>query len=386
MVRAGKSGDHAHIAISENIIVTAWDELPDLSRVEALPQLRALIANAYHDISQERLNQWTGELWRFTKEIDRGDLVALPYQRGTRFAFGRVVGPYMYSPDAAPGTRHRRAVEWLDTDVPKTAIDSDLRQSFNSWLTVCRIRRNGAEERIGGLLEQLRSKRQDHFVAKATPFKSMLPPHRSQAKIVLRVETASGMETPPRLTTRYLGSVLVPYLTALSDLQEIVNSGRRESRDTLAIVSISRQSPVEVSLEGAGEVIEKVRDEVIPWRRKHLQEMARLEQDEKRTEIKKQEAELLEAEARAAETDAQKEQTLAQARRVDEEAEFLRIQNERERLKLYREQFQLALEMANQLAPEADNAERARIAASLMPSLTTLVRSPLTISEQRADP
>lgn len=49
--------------------------------------------------------------------------------------------------------RHQRTVTWIRDDVPRDAIDQDLRYSLGAFLTVCRIKRNNAEERIRALLD-----------------------------------------------------------------------------------------------------------------------------------------------------------------------------------------------------------------------------------------
>ena len=43
---------------------------------------------------------------------------------------------------------HYRAVNWFATDIPRSNFDQDILYSFGAFLTICRISRNNAEERI----------------------------------------------------------------------------------------------------------------------------------------------------------------------------------------------------------------------------------------------
>ncbi|HEX7039874.1 MAG TPA: restriction endonuclease [Trueperaceae bacterium] len=84
--------------------------------------------------------------------MQKGDLVALPLKQQSAVAFGEVVGDNEYRPDLPAGASHARKVKWIRTDVPRTAIGTDLLYSLGAFLTVARIQRNNAEERIKALL------------------------------------------------------------------------------------------------------------------------------------------------------------------------------------------------------------------------------------------
>lgn len=66
--------------------------------------------------------------------------------------FGRVTGGYQYRDDLPGGPLHTRPVEWLK-EFPRSAFDKDLLFSFGAFMTVCRIERNNAEQRVIAKLE-----------------------------------------------------------------------------------------------------------------------------------------------------------------------------------------------------------------------------------------
>ena len=42
---------------------------------------------------------------------------------------------------------------WLETDIPRSNFDQDLLYSFGAFMTVCRIKRNRAEERLKAMAQ-----------------------------------------------------------------------------------------------------------------------------------------------------------------------------------------------------------------------------------------
>lgn len=92
-----------------------------------------------------------GQVWRFAKEIAKGDLVALPLRTEASVQFGRVKGEYQYK-KLAPNVMHIRSVEWIKK-LPRSAFKEDLLYSLNSLLTVFQVKRNDAEARIKQLLD-----------------------------------------------------------------------------------------------------------------------------------------------------------------------------------------------------------------------------------------
>jgi restriction system protein len=152
MVRAGSNGEREQLALDNNLVVVGWNEVPDLASAATREGVREIVRASYPDSSDNAVTNWTGQLWTFRGRIQVGDLVALPLKRHASVAFGRVTGPYRYRSDLPADARHTRTVDWIQTDVPRTAIDQDLLYSLGAFLTVCRIERNDAENRILALL------------------------------------------------------------------------------------------------------------------------------------------------------------------------------------------------------------------------------------------
>jgi restriction system protein len=154
VVRAGENGERERRALEEGIVLVGWDRLKmgDLADTATRADIRAAVATAYPDEGPYTVGNWTGQLYRFLREIQPGDLVVLPL-KSLLVAVGRVMGDYEYRSEAADGMRHVRRVEWLLTDIGRQSIQSDLLDSMGSLLTVFELSRFGAAERVAALAE-----------------------------------------------------------------------------------------------------------------------------------------------------------------------------------------------------------------------------------------
>lgn len=152
-VRAGSLGEREAFALENSCVVIGWDTIPDLSQFGTRAELRKAIAKVHPELSEAKLSVWTGELWSFSHAIKEGDLVALPRRHVGTIAFGTITGAYRYDAAAPANARHQLPVRWINTDFPRLRLDQDIRFSLASMLTVFRVRRDLAEERMRGVLE-----------------------------------------------------------------------------------------------------------------------------------------------------------------------------------------------------------------------------------------
>jgi len=151
LVRAGKHGDQEQGAYNNKVVTIGWNELPDLSNIKSEEQLEELYAKIYPEEKKMASANRMGQIWNFIYNIKKGDLVALPLKSQSAIVIGEVVGDYEYK-EYAHNIRHTRRVEWLRT-IPRSEFDQDLLFSLGAFMTVCRIQRNNAEERVRILLK-----------------------------------------------------------------------------------------------------------------------------------------------------------------------------------------------------------------------------------------
>jgi restriction system protein len=150
VVRAGRHGDQEETAVKQHVVCHGWNDLPDYSAYRTKDDLRPLYKSTFPGETQKQINSGLGQVWRFAHEIQRGDIVALPLKTESAFMFGRVTGEYEYR-KLAPNVLHVREVEWIET-LPRSVLPEDILFSMNSALTVFRVERNDAENRVYKIL------------------------------------------------------------------------------------------------------------------------------------------------------------------------------------------------------------------------------------------
>lgn len=184
--------------------------------------------------------------------------------------------------------------------------------------------------------------------------------------------TTGTILTDQILTPRFLSSSVGPYLNAVADLQYSINLVLRRSRNDVSIKFIKQTSPISISLDGAAEAVQQIKETISPWRRKHAEKMAQLLEQEKRAEIGSRKAEILEKRARAEKDQAEAEKICADAALQREETERMKLENDKLRLDLHRAKIDLALNIVSRIAPDLSESEKISYIVMLLPPLDQL--------------
>lgn len=88
LVRAGKRGEQEEFALNNRVAVIGWDDLPDLSQVQTREELYKRLEETYPEVKRKTLLNWLSQIWPFVREMQQGDLVALPSSGGPSFIWG----------------------------------------------------------------------------------------------------------------------------------------------------------------------------------------------------------------------------------------------------------------------------------------------------------
>ena len=151
LARAGRHGEDEEACFELGLSIVGWQSVPSLESATDFDGVRAVLSEADPDAPKSRIGNFAGQLHQFVHGMQDGDLVVLPLKRTPQVALGRVTGPYAYR-EVAGVMRHTRKVQWLKTDIPRSAFDQDLLHSFGAFMTVCSISRNHAVKRIESVL------------------------------------------------------------------------------------------------------------------------------------------------------------------------------------------------------------------------------------------
>lgn len=132
--------------VGNGFISIGWDDTGDL-RLAAhgdRDRMKALVAEVYPSYKPGAIPGAAGTLLAFAERMQVGDIVVYPHKPDSTLNFGRIEGDYTY--DASlPLHRHRRAVTWLKTGIPRTTFSQGARYEVGSAITIFQIRRHAAE-------------------------------------------------------------------------------------------------------------------------------------------------------------------------------------------------------------------------------------------------
>ncbi|HWE90131.1 MAG TPA: restriction endonuclease [Pseudonocardiaceae bacterium] len=153
LVRAGKAGERERWAIDRGCTGAGFGEIRDLSDLTDRAGVLAAVAGDVPDAQRGAVRNFAAQLWALRDRMSVGDLVVMPLKNSPYLAIGRVTGDYQYASDETNAERrHRRSVEWVVTDVPRTLVKQDLLYSLGAFSTICEISPNDAAWRLGQLM------------------------------------------------------------------------------------------------------------------------------------------------------------------------------------------------------------------------------------------
>lgn len=149
LTRAGSHGEYEQKFINEKRIYLTWDDLSnDLSKVKERSELQSEATELYPDAKPRSLSMSVGQIWSFAHEMKNDDLVVLPLKSQPVIYVGKIVSGYKHNSEGPNPFYHFHDVEWIGEAIPRSNFAQDLLFSLGSLLTICRIQKNNAEERI----------------------------------------------------------------------------------------------------------------------------------------------------------------------------------------------------------------------------------------------
>lgn len=149
LCRAGRHGEHEKKFLEEDRVYLTWSGLNrNLGLLPDRQAIRDVLVEQYPGITSGRLIQNGNQLYAFAKAMAPGDWLALPSKRKT-IHIAEIKGGYEFVPEGPDPYFHRREVEWLETDIPRTNFDRDILNSLGAFSAICEIKRNGGRPLAG---------------------------------------------------------------------------------------------------------------------------------------------------------------------------------------------------------------------------------------------
>lgn len=149
LIRAGSQGEFEQKFLTENRVYLTWEELnSDLSNATSREALLQLLQHHYPNEKLKRLQNHASQIWPFANTMQIGDWVVLPSKKQPVIYIGKITSGYQANPQGPDPFFHYRKVEWFGQEIPRSHFGQDLLHSFGAFMTICRIQRNNAVERI----------------------------------------------------------------------------------------------------------------------------------------------------------------------------------------------------------------------------------------------
>jgi hypothetical protein len=246
---------------------------------------------------------------------------------------------------------------------------------YNKERLVNNIRKATTEKEIASAVLEVVTRRLDREVAHTIKLRNY--PKKPLVGFTLQ-ENIHVLS--PQLTPQYLTSTILPYLNAIAEIQITIDEILSREPREIAIRSITQNSPISVSLDGASEAIKTIQDNVVIWRRENAKILAQQQISENEVTIEVLKAETLEKRANAAKSRAEAEKISAEAEKQRQETERLRLENQQTRVEIERAKVQLAFDILDRIDPNIPATEKITYVIKLLSPLDVIAFSKLEIS------
>lgn len=152
VLRISPSGiDRVPEALTENQIIIGWAEAQGLLDTNlSWEQFREIIRDKYYtgEDTLRRAGAAAGHMWRFIREMNKGDLVVVPYR--SEFYVAEVESPATYdSNKVVDDTAYRRPVQWLNGKMP-------IRRDIAKSALISRMKTQGTCAYASDLLDEIK--------------------------------------------------------------------------------------------------------------------------------------------------------------------------------------------------------------------------------------
>jgi len=136
MVRAGTENELIDPFYEGELVAIGWGEIGNLTNYSELEDIENELSNIYNNKNRRQISGCAGQLFRFAREIDQGDIVLTYNQSDRTYLAGEVSGPYLWNPPLAPETYpHVRQINWRET-VHRDEFGRLAKNTLGSSLTV----------------------------------------------------------------------------------------------------------------------------------------------------------------------------------------------------------------------------------------------------------
>ncbi|RZT23601.1 restriction endonuclease [Fictibacillus sp. BK138] len=152
MIRAGDDNELIPVWKDKGIASIGWPQLGDPKLYHSKEEMSHKADSVYNEEKPKSRNSWVNQVWRFSRDIRKGDRVITYSKEKREYIIGTVIEPHFYDFSVGhPDYPNTIEVKWEEISVERDMLTQAAKNSLGSVLTVFRVDQWGDE--IERLLE-----------------------------------------------------------------------------------------------------------------------------------------------------------------------------------------------------------------------------------------
>ena len=144
VVHSGRNQRFAAEFLRNGYIAIGYIKDVSIAGIEKWEDLRAIVALRYPDRPPVTAGNYTGNMFRFAREMNSGDYVIMP--DGQVLRCGVILGDRLYFERGAEHNSHRRPVRWLPKSLKSADLSEGLRNAIGTPVTIQELGEARADE------------------------------------------------------------------------------------------------------------------------------------------------------------------------------------------------------------------------------------------------
>lgn len=152
MIRAGDHNELIPVWKDKGIASIGWPKLGNPKQYRTKDEMLAIANTVFAESKPNSRSSWVSQVWRFNREIKKGDRVITYYKEKREYMVGTVLEPHFYDESVGdPAYPNNIKVDWEEITVERDLLTQAAKNSLGSVLTVFRVDEWGSE--IENLIE-----------------------------------------------------------------------------------------------------------------------------------------------------------------------------------------------------------------------------------------
>ncbi|MED3791069.1 restriction endonuclease [Niallia alba] len=152
MIRAGDNNELIPVWKEEGIASIGWPQLGDPKKYRSKEDMVAKADDVYAESKPNTRRSWVNQVWRFSREIKKGDRVITYFKEKREYIVGTVTESHFYDKSIGNSAYPNNIkVDWEDIPIERDLLSQAAKNSLGSVLTVFRVDEWGNE--IENLIE-----------------------------------------------------------------------------------------------------------------------------------------------------------------------------------------------------------------------------------------